>query len=86
MRENLTLPDSSFLVCTCVVHKRCHQSVVTKCPRKKDEAKPKSESAAAAVAEETTVVNSQRFNVNIPHRFAMNSFKRLTFCDHCGSL
>lgn len=28
----------------------------------------------------------QRFNVNVPHRFSMHSFKRLTFCDHCGSL
>lgn len=72
----------AFLVCTCVVHKRCHQLVVTKCPKKKDEAKPKKE----ATEEETTVVNSQRFNVNIPHRFAVHSFKRLTFCDHCGSL
>ncbi|XP_021709060.1 protein kinase C isoform X3 [Aedes aegypti] len=62
-------------VCTCVVHKRCHSSVVTKCPKKKDEqTRPTPEDAA------------QRFNVNIPHRFAVHSFKRLTFCDHCGSL
>jgi len=25
-----------FVVCTCVVHKRCHQNVVTKCPKEKD--------------------------------------------------
>ncbi|CAO1406792.1 unnamed protein product [Diamesa tonsa] len=89
-------------VCTCVVHKRCHNLVVTKCPKKKDEAKvifelirilncatnfcvifllqPKQSNTTQEV------VNSQRFNVNIPHRFAMHSFKRLTFCDHCGSL
>ncbi|CRK98781.1 CLUMA_CG012020, isoform A [Clunio marinus] len=67
-------------VCTCVVHKRCHQLVVTKCPKKKDEVRPKNETTTEEV------VNSQRFNVNIPHRFDVHSFKRLTFCDHCGSL
>ncbi|XP_058119040.1 protein kinase C isoform X2 [Anopheles ziemanni] len=62
-------------VCTCVVHKRCHSSVVTKCPKKKDEQTKPTPAEAA-----------QRFNVNMPHRFSVHSFKRLTFCDHCGSL
>ena len=26
-----------FAVCTCVVHKRCHQHIVTKCPGSKDD-------------------------------------------------
>ncbi|XP_041968852.1 protein kinase C isoform X2 [Aricia agestis] len=56
-------------VCTCVVHKRCHSSVVTKCPGMKEE-------SAASV----------RFSVNVPHRFVVHSYKRFTFCDHCGSL
>ncbi|XP_061497981.1 protein kinase C isoform X4 [Anopheles gambiae] len=64
-------------VCTCVVHKRCHSSVVTKCPKKKDEVKQ---------TKPTPTEAAQRFNVNMPHRFSVHSFKRLTFCDHCGSL
>ncbi|KAF6217395.1 hypothetical protein GE061_001750 [Apolygus lucorum] len=59
-------------VCTCVVHKRCHLSVVTKCPGMKDET--------------SQTVQAQRFNVNVPHRFVMHNYKRFTFCDHCGSL
>ncbi|XP_058119041.1 protein kinase C isoform X3 [Anopheles ziemanni] len=65
----------NLYVCTCVVHKRCHSSVVTKCPKKKDEQTKPTPAEAA-----------QRFNVNMPHRFSVHSFKRLTFCDHCGSL
>ncbi|XP_044744521.1 protein kinase C [Coccinella septempunctata] len=57
-------------VCVCVVHKRCHSLVVTKCPGTKDESSQQ----------------STRFNVNVPHRFAVHTYKRFTFCDHCGSL
>ncbi|XP_051507657.1 protein kinase C eta type-like isoform X1 [Myxocyprinus asiaticus] len=59
-------------VCTCVVHKRCHQFVVTVCPRMKKPAK-----------EQTT---NQGFSINIPHKFSIHNYKVPTFCDHCGSL
>lgn len=59
-------------VCTCVVHKRCHQLVVTVCPRMKKPAK------------EQTV--NQGFSINVPHRFNVHNYKVPTFCDHCGSL
>lgn len=65
-------------VCTCVIHKRCHQSVVTRCPGSKN--------AEAIVTEEQAGGGQQRFNVNVPHRFSVHSYKRFTFCDHCGSL
>lgn len=59
-------------VCTCVVHKRCHEIVVTKCPGLKDSSNDE--------------ISETRFNINIPHRFSVHSYKRPTFCDHCGSL
>ncbi|ELU08618.1 hypothetical protein CAPTEDRAFT_99905 [Capitella teleta] len=62
-------------VCTCVVHKRCHLKVVTKCPGLK-------ESEKEALAEPSM----PRFNINVPHRFVVRHFMRFTFCDHCGSL
>ncbi|XP_024152436.1 protein kinase C epsilon type isoform X4 [Oryzias melastigma] len=62
-------------VCTCVVHKRCHELIITKC--------------AGMKKQDNTVgepVGSQRFSVNVPHKFSIHNFKVLTFCDHCGSL
>ncbi|XP_054653993.1 protein kinase C epsilon type-like isoform X1 [Dunckerocampus dactyliophorus] len=62
-------------VCTCVVHKRCHELIITKCAgMKKQEDKVQEP------------LGSQRFSVNIPHKFSIHNFKVLTFCDHCGSL
>lgn len=63
-------------VCTLVCHKRCHELVVTRCPGSKD-----SRDADAFVT-----TGSSRFAVNIPHKFVVHSFKKLTFCAHCGSL
>uniref|UniRef100_A0AAY4CLX1 Protein kinase C n=1 Tax=Denticeps clupeoides TaxID=299321 RepID=A0AAY4CLX1_9TELE len=64
-------------VCTCVVHKRCHQLVVTVCPRMK---KP-------AQIEHTLVESPDSgFSINVPHKFSVHNYKFPTFCDHCGSL
>uniref|UniRef100_A0A9J8AWX7 Protein kinase C n=1 Tax=Cyprinus carpio carpio TaxID=630221 RepID=A0A9J8AWX7_CYPCA len=57
-------------VCTCVVHKRCHELIITKC-------------AGLKKQEETP---EERFSVNIPHMFSIHNYKVPTFCDHCGSL
>uniref|UniRef100_A0A671YYK0 Protein kinase C n=1 Tax=Sparus aurata TaxID=8175 RepID=A0A671YYK0_SPAAU len=57
-------------VCTCVVHKRCHELIITKCAgMKKQEDTPE-----------------ERFSVNMPHKFSIHNYKVPTFCDHCGSL
>lgn len=60
-------------VCTCVVHKRCHESVVTGCPGTKG---GRNDEMAAG----------SRFGISVPHRLVVHSYRRPTFCDHCGSL
>lgn len=45
--------------------------VITKCP---------------GVKNDEVVVPEKRFNINVPHRFMVHTFKVFTFCDHCGSL
>ncbi|XP_076659616.1 protein kinase C isoform X2 [Halictus rubicundus] len=59
-------------VCTLVVHKRCHNLVITRCHGMRDET--------------TRDTESPRFKIDVPHRFVLRNFKNLTFCDHCGSL
>uniref|UniRef100_A0A3B4X8M4 Protein kinase C n=1 Tax=Seriola lalandi dorsalis TaxID=1841481 RepID=A0A3B4X8M4_SERLL len=72
MATYLRQPTYCSHLCTCVVHKRCHELIITKC--------------AGMKKQEDTTVGSQRFSVNVPHKFSIHNFKVLTFCDHCGSL
>uniref|UniRef100_A0A8C7Z150 Protein kinase C n=1 Tax=Oryzias sinensis TaxID=183150 RepID=A0A8C7Z150_9TELE len=58
-------------VCTCVVHKRCHELIITKC---------------AGMKKQDNTVGEVQIGVNVPHMFSIHNFKVLTFCDHCGSL
>ncbi|KAK6016288.1 kinase domain protein, partial [Ostertagia ostertagi] len=67
------------LVCTVVVHKRCHEEVVWKCPGNKAD-------AVQEINREVVETGMGRFNINMPHRFSVHSYKRPTFCDHCGSM
>ncbi|CAI8055548.1 Protein kinase C epsilon type [Geodia barretti] len=62
-------------VCNRVVHKRCHQSVLTQCTGVLEEPQDDKELARQA-----------RFSINVPHRFKVHNYKRFTFCSHCGSL
>ncbi|KAI6221022.1 Protein kinase C [Aphelenchoides fujianensis] len=66
-------------ICTVVVHKRCHLDVVWKCPGSKTD-------AVDELQTEATEQGMGRFNINMPHRFTVHSYKRPSFCDHCGSM
>ncbi|KAJ1364400.1 Serine/threonine kinase [Parelaphostrongylus tenuis] len=66
-------------ICTVVVHKRCHEEVVWKCPGNKAD-------AVQEISKEVVETGLGRFNINMPHRFSVHSYKRPTFCDHCGSM
>jgi len=60
-------------ICVCVVHKRCHEFITTKCSGVKE-------------LEKTDDARSTRFKIDVPHRFAVHSYHKFTWCDHCGSL
>ncbi|KAI6189657.1 Protein kinase C [Aphelenchoides bicaudatus] len=65
-------------VCTVVVHKRCHLNVVWKCPGNKTDVNDELQTQANEA--------NLRFLINLPHKFIVHSYRRPTFCDHCGSM
>ncbi|XP_026147028.1 protein kinase C, eta, b [Carassius auratus] len=58
-------------VCACVVHKRCHDLVVSECTRMK---------------KDSNEGQRQGFSINLPHQFREHNYKVPTYCNHCGSL
>ncbi|XP_020282437.1 calcium-independent protein kinase C isoform X2 [Pseudomyrmex gracilis] len=66
-------------VCTCVVHKRCHKFVITKCPGMR-------KLGGQTALKSSKETDGPRFSIDVPHRFVLHTYKRFTFCDHCGSL
>uniref|UniRef100_A0A8C1AVD4 Protein kinase C n=2 Tax=Cyprinus carpio TaxID=7962 RepID=A0A8C1AVD4_CYPCA len=58
-------------VCACVVHKRCHDLVVSECTRMK---------------KDSNEDQRQGFSINLPHHFREHNYKVPTYCNHCGSL
>ena len=59
--------------CQCSVHRDCHGKILSRCP-------------GSAAESEQSVILRERFNINIPHRMKLHSYRTPTFCDHCGTL
>ena len=59
--------------CQCSVHRDCHTKILARCP-------------GSAAESEQSVILRERFNINIPHRMKLHSYRTPTFCDQCGTL
>ncbi|KAK6994968.1 protein kinase C delta type, partial [Biomphalaria glabrata] len=60
-------------ICNCAVHKKCHDKILGKCPGNAKDSRE-------------TMMLTERFNINVPHRFKLYNYMSPTFCDHCGSM
>ncbi|XP_078468270.1 protein kinase C delta type-like [Lampetra planeri] len=59
--------------CNAAIHKRCIDIVLANC------------TGSAENSSETQIMK-ERFKLDVPHRFRVNSYMSPTFCDHCGTL
>ncbi|KAK3794161.1 hypothetical protein RRG08_062405 [Elysia crispata] len=60
-------------ICNCAVHKKCHDKILGRCPGNAKDSRE-------------TMMLTERFNINVPHRFKVYNYMSPTFCDHCGSM
>ncbi|KAL5013166.1 hypothetical protein ScPMuIL_007436 [Solemya velum] len=73
VHEGLNKQGYQCKICNCAVHRKCHEKILGRCP------------GSAQHSRETKML-TERFNIDVPHRFKVNSYMSPTFCEHCGSL
>ncbi|XP_053572400.1 protein kinase C theta type isoform X2 [Bombina bombina] len=59
--------------CNAAIHKKCIDKVIAKC-------------TGSAINSKETMLNKERFKIDMPHRFSVYSYRSPTFCEHCGTL
>jgi len=69
----LTKQGYQCKMCNCAVHKKCHDKILGNCP------------GSAKDSRETKML-TERFNINVPHKFKVNNYMSPSFCDHCGTM
>ncbi|XP_051911868.1 protein kinase C theta type [Hippocampus zosterae] len=59
--------------CNAAIHKKCIDKVIANC-------------AGSAIDSKETMMQKERFKIDMPHRFKVYNYKSPTFCQHCGTL
>ncbi|KAG7270241.1 hypothetical protein CRUP_013958 [Coryphaenoides rupestris] len=59
--------------CNAAIHKRCIEKIMGRC-------------TGTAANSRHTMFQKERFNIDMPHRLKVHTYRGPTFCDHCGSL
>ena len=87
-----------YLVCTLLVHKKCHEDVITSCGDRMgtqsliDRVDKVCICSSYSLCYTIKIISlklsegAQRFSFNVPHRFRVHNYIKPTFCTHCGSM